>query len=153
MPSYESRDGEMVEVPDFVVTESGDLHEPVTRTLIIQPGVTLNVTAKISGTVDIGDGSTLNAQSGVGGTVHVRPGGQVTFHERMGGTLHIARGATATIEPNATALGTINVDGTLINFGTRGVQVHGTGIVDDREGSSVREPDETQEDGTVIYRG
>ena len=44
------------------------------------------------------------------------------------------------------------IDGTLVNHGTRGVQVQGAGVVDDREGSTVRPPDETLDDGTVTYR-
>jgi hypothetical protein len=47
----------------------------------------------------------------------------------------------------------MHIEGTLINQGTRGVQLHGDGDVEDREGSTVRPPDEVWDDGTVVYNG
>lgn len=153
MPSYEYRDGEMVEVPEVVVSESGDLHEDVERTLVIRAGVTLGAHGRVNGTVEMQSGATLNAQSDVNGTVNVASNAEATFHRRMGGALNVARDGVAILAPSAIALGTMNIDGTLINHGTRGVQVHGAGVVDDRDGSTVRPPDETWEDDTAVYYG
>lgn len=153
MPTYEYQDGEAVEVPDVVVRDSGDLHDDVERTLVLMPGVTLTVHGRVNGTVEVRGGATFNAQSDVNGTVHVASNGQATFHRRMDGTLNVDRGGSAALGPSAVALGTMNIEGTLVNHGTRGVQIRGEGVVDDREGSTVRQPDETWEDGTVVYYG
>lgn len=153
MPSYEYRDGELVEVPDIVVSESGDLHEDVKQTLVVESGVMLTTHGRISGTVEIQPGATLNAQSDVSGTVSVAATAEATFHGRMSGTLTVSPGGVATLAPSAIALGVMKIDGTLINEGTRGVRVHGTGAVEDREGSTVCPPDEHREDGTVVYYG
>lgn len=153
MPSYEYRDGEMIEVPDLVVTESGDLREDVKHTLVIRPGVSLTVHGRVKGTVHVEGGARLDARGDVNGTVHVGPNAEATFHRKMGGTLHIERSGTATLAASAVALGTLHVEGKLVNYGTRGVQVHGGGTVDDREGSTVREPDEKWDDGTAVYYG
>lgn len=98
-------------------------------------------------------GATLTAFGDVHGTVHVAANTRATFHRRMGGTLNVGRDGVATLASSAIALGTMNIEGALINHGTRGVQVHGAGVVDDREGSMVRPPDETWQDGTVVYYG
>lgn len=153
MPSYEYRNGELVEVPDVVITESRDLHQNVKNTLVIRSGVTLNLYGRLSGTVQVQAGATLVARSDVSGTVRVASTAQATFYEHMSGTLHVDRGGVATLAPSSLATGTMHVEGTLVNEGTRGVQVHGPGVVDDREGSTIRQPDETWEDGTTVYYG
>jgi hypothetical protein len=152
MPSYEYRDGELIEVPDVVVSESGELREDVSRTLVIEPGIILTAHGRLSGSVSVRVGATLDARNDVSGTVNVRANADATFHRAASGTLNISRGGVVTLTKSAVALGTMHVDGTLINYGTRGVNVHGAGFVDDREGSTVRRPDETLDDGTVIYR-
>ena len=53
--------------------------------------------------------------------------------------------------PGAVALGVLRIEGTLINEGTRGVDVSGRGTVDDREGSILRRPDRSLPDGTTVY--
>lgn len=153
MPSYEHRDGELVEVPDLVINESGDLHQSVKNTLVIQPGVTLNLHGRVSGTVRVEAGGTLIARNDVSGTVNVASTAQATFYEQLSGTLHVERGGVATLAPASVATGTMHIEGTLVNEGTRGRQVHGSGVVDDREGSTIRQPDETWEDGTTVYYG
>jgi len=153
MPSYDYRDGELVEVPDLVINESGDLHQSVKNTLVIRPGVTLNLHGRVSGTVRVEAGARLIARSDVSGTVNVASTAQATFYERMSGTLHVDRSGVATLAPSSVATGTMHIEGTLVNEGTRGVQVHGSGVVDDREGSTIRQPDETWEDGTMVYYG
>lgn len=153
MPSYEYRDGELVEVPDIVVSESCDLHDDVKQTLVVQSGVILTTHGRISGTVEVQSGANLNARSDVSGTVSVAVSAEATFYGRMSGTLTVSRGGVATLAPSAIALGVMKIDGTLINEGTRGVRVHGTGAVEDREGSTVRPPDEQLGDGTVVYYG
>jgi hypothetical protein len=70
----------------------------------------------------------------------------------MIGTLHVNRSGTATLLPTAVVLGTIHIEGTLINEGTRGVHTYGAGVNDDREGSTVRHLDEIWDDGITIYR-
>ena len=70
---------------------------------------------------------------------------------RKRGSLNMNRGGVVTLAESAVALGTMRIDGTLSNHGTRGTNVHGAGVIDDREGSTVRPPDETRDDGTAIY--
>lgn len=152
MPTYEYRDGEMVEVPDLVVSESGDLYEDVNTTLVIRSGVSLTLYGRVSGTVHVEQAATVEARGDVSGTVHIESTAEATFHQAMAGTLHVEPGGMATLARSAVALGTLHVDGTLVNYGTRGTQILGSGTVDDRENSTVREPDETWEDGTVVYR-
>lgn len=152
MPSYEYVNGRMVEVPDTVIDKSCELNEPVTRTLVIRPGVRVVSHAEITGTVRVGSGSVLEARNDVSGTISVESGAQATFHKKAGGTLSVARGGSATLLPTAIALGTMNIAGTLVNQGTRGINIKGTGIVEDSEGSTVRHPDETWPDGTMVYR-
>lgn len=152
MPSYKYVDGRMVEIPDTEITESGTLERDVRNTLIVRPGVQLTITGRVLGTVQVQSGASLNAVGSVSGTVHVEAGARAEFHSRLGGTLHVDRGGVATLSPGAVALGSLSIDGLLINEGTRGTQVRGRGSVDDRDGSRVREPDETTEDGAVIYR-
>lgn len=151
-PSYTFRDGAMEEVPDLVVDADAVIDHRVTNTMIVQSGAHLVTQSKVSGTVQVEDGA-WEAQAAVSGTVAVGPHGRATFFHRMSGTLSVAAGGVARIAPGAVALGTMQVDGELVNEGTRGVHVHGRGEVDDREGSRVRQPDETGSDGSVTYRG
>lgn len=153
MPSYEFRDGEMVEVPDLVIDETTDVHEDVSRTVTITNGATVTVHGSVSGTLNVQQGATLIAEGQVSGTVHVQRGSEATFNAQASGTIHVERGATATLGPSATAFGMMKIDGVLVNHGARGKQVHGSGTVDDREGSTIREPDETWADGTTVYYG
>lgn len=152
MPSYEYVNGRMVELPDTEITESGTLNGDVRNTLIVRPGIELVATGDINGTVHIQRGAALTATGDVTGTVHVASGARADFHSRLDGTLQVDSGGVATLMTGAVALGSMNIDGLLINHGARGVQVHGQGSVDDREGSRVREPDEITDDGSMIYR-
>lgn len=152
MPSFEYVDGQMVKVPDMEITESGTLGGDVRSTLIVRSGVQLTTTGDITGTVQIQRGASLSAIGHVAGTVHVASGAQAEFHSRMAGTLHVDSGGVAVLLPGSVALGTLRIDGLLINEGTRGIQVHGRGSVEDRDGSRVREPDEVMQDGSVVYR-
>ncbi len=151
VPSFEFRDGHMVEVEDVVIRESTTITEPVSRTLVIENGATVVTRATVTGTVAIKDGH-LIARGTVSGTVSISPGSDAEFHSRASGTLHIHAGAQATIAAGAVALGTMRVDGRLTNAGTRGVQVSGAGTIDDLPGSTVRQPDERTPDGGVVYR-
>ena len=153
MPTYEYRNGERVEVPDLVITESCDLHEKVTKTVVIGPGVTLTLHDRVSGTVQVTAGATLEAHADVSGTVHVAAGAHATFYNHMTGTLQVERGGIATLAPSSVATGAMRIDGTLVNEGARGLHVRGAGVVEDREGSTIRQPDETGEDGTQVYYG
>ncbi|MDN5721137.1 hypothetical protein [Corynebacterium sp.] len=150
-PSYTFRDGVMEEVPDHIVAEDAVIDHPINNTVIIQAGAHLVTRSAVSGTVRIEDGE-WEAQADVNGTVDVGPRGRATFFQRVGGTLRVAVGGVAQIAPGAVALGTMRVDGELVNEGTRGVSVHGQGRVDDRPGSRVRQPDEIRPDGSVAYR-
>jgi len=150
--SFEYRDSRMIEVPDIAVSESQQIDEDVSRTLI-EFGGTVTTNGRVSGTVNVKSGAILDARADVGGTVHIAAGGRAAFHASMGGTLHMEHGGVAALGPSAVALGTIRVEGELIDHGTRGVQVSGGGIIQDLEGSSVRQPDETWDDGTIVYRG
>ena len=85
MPTYEYRNGERVEVPDLVITESCDLHEKVTKTVVIGPGVTLTLHDRVSGTVQVTAGATLEAHADVSGTVHVAAGAHATFYNHING--------------------------------------------------------------------
>jgi len=152
MPTYEYVNGKMVEVPDTEIRESGTLAGDVSNTLIVRPGVTLTTTGAISGTVNVERGATLKATGPISGTVHVASGAEADFHGRMSGTLHVTTGGTAHLTPGSVALGSMHIDGLLINEGTRGVSVKGRGSVQDRPGSTVRQPDEVADDGAVIYR-
>ena len=127
---------------------AGDGYTYLTRQV-----VTLTLYGRVSGTIQVESGATIIARNGVSGTVHVAASAQATFHNRMSGTLHVHRGGVAELAPSAIATGTMQVEGTLVNHGTRGEQVRGHGVVDDREGSTVRPPDETWEDGTTVYYG
>lgn len=151
MPSYEYKDGELAEVPDLVINESGDLHQTVINTLVIRPEVTLNLHGRVSGTVRVEAGARLIARSDVSGTVSVAATAQATFYARMSGTLHVERSGVATLAPSSVATGTMHIEGTLVNEGTRGMQVYGSGVVDDRENSTIQQPDETWEDGTTAH--
>lgn len=152
MPSYTYRDGKLVEIPDTVITESCEILEPVTNTLVIRAGAHVVTRATISGTVVVEQSAVLETRSPISGTVTVRQGGRALFRDRMSGTLNVDHGGTATLAPTAVALGTMNINGELTNEGVRGVQVNGQGHVFDAPGSTVRKPDETWADGTVVYR-
>lgn len=151
MPSYEYRDGRMVELPDTILTESGEFPDDVRNTLVVESGVVATTTGRISGTVALRQGATLVARGPVSGTVHVEPDSTATFFDRASGTLNVEPGGTVRIMPGAVALGTMHIEGTLVNEGTRGVQVTGGGSVEDREGSTVRRPDKILDDGSVVY--
>lgn len=153
MPSYTYRDGEMVEIPDTVITVSCEIREPVENTLIVRSGAHVTLWAKLSGTVVVERDAVLEACAAVGGTVDVLAGGRTLFRDKVGGTLHVREGGAATLADTAVALGTMKVDGVLTNEGVRGVQVNGQGRIIDAPGSTVRQPDETWADGTVVYLG
>lgn len=72
------------------------------------------------------------------GTVNISRDARVVFHGRVSGTINVGTGALMHLLPKAVALGVLNVDGTLVNEGMRGTNVIGCGVVDDREGSTVR---------------
>jgi hypothetical protein len=151
MPSYTYKDGQMVEIPDTVVSEDTEIREPISNTLVLRPGVVVTAFAAISGTVRLMPGATLEARGDVSGTVNVERDARAVFHGRAGGTIKIDLGAEVHLLPRAVALGVIHVEGTLVNEGTRGVNLSGPGIIDDRDGSRVRSPDRTLADGTTIY--
>lgn len=149
-PSFEYRDGRMVEVPDVHISTDVVLSEPITRTLVISDGATVVARAPISGSVQITAGQ-LIAETSISGTVTVRSGSSASFAASMSGTLNVAVGGRAHIRPGATALGSMRIDGSLLNEGVRGVQLHGSGQVEDR--GQVRQPDRTDPDGVVVYLG
>lgn len=153
MPSYRYENGEMIEVPDTIVNESGELHDDVSATLIVKPNIEVVLHGHVNGTIRIEGGARAEIRGDVGGTVHISRGAEATFYGRMGGTVHVEKGGTATFTSGVVALGTMRVEGVLVNYGTRSIMVSGSGTVDDREGSTVRQPDETHEDGTVVYFG
>jgi len=153
MPSYTYGDGELVEVPDTIITVSCEIREPVKNTLIIRSGAHVTSWAQISGTVVVEHDAVLETHAGVGGTVDIHAGGRALFRGKVGGTIHVHEGGAATLVDTAVALGTMKVDGVLTNEGVRGVQVHGQGRVIDAPGSTVRQPDETWPEGTVVYLG
>ncbi len=153
MSSYEHRNGQLVPVEDIVISESADLYEKINRTLVIENGATVTSHGKINGTVQMTPGTTFNARGTVNGTVNVPRDAAATFHAGMNGTLNVSQGGVARIAPTGVSLGMKHIDGTLINEGVRDVQVSGSGPVEDRPGSTVREPDEVRPDGGVIYRG
>lgn len=151
MTSYTYRDGKMVEVPDTIVTEDTELHEPVKNTLIIKPGVAVISNAEISGTIVVMRGATLDARGSVSGTVTIQDEARATFHSSASGTVKVSGGAVMHLLPESIALGVLKVEGTLINEGTRGLNATGQGVIDDRVGSVVRRPDRTFRDGTTVY--
>jgi len=153
MPSYTYRDGELVEIPDTVITVSDEIREPVKNTLIIRAGAHVTSWAKISGTVVVEQDAVLETHAAVGGTVDIQAGGRALFRGKVGGTIQVREGGAATLADTAVALGTMKVDGVLTNEGVRGVQVNGHGRVIDAPGSTVRQPDATWPDGTVVYHG
>lgn len=153
MTSYEYRNGQMVPVEDLVVSESGDLYENVDRTLVIENEATVTSHGRINGTVQLTPGTAFESRGTINGTVNVQRDATATFHARYNGTLNVDRGGVARLAPTAVALGTMDIEGTLINEGVRGVQVFGSGTVEDLPGSTVREPDEVRPDGAVVYRG
>lgn len=152
MPSYTYRAGELVEVPDIIVSESCEIREPVKNTVIIRSGAQVTARSTLSGTVTVEQGAVLEAHGPVNGTVTIEGGARAVFHDRASGTIHVRAGGEARLTPTAVALGTMTVDGVLTNEGVRGVQVKGSGEVIDAPGSMVREPDETLTYGTVVYR-
>lgn len=151
MTSYAYKNGEMVEIPDTVVSEDAEIRGPVNNTLVLRPGVNVTTLAAVSGTVRVMSGATLRAQGPVSGTVSVEDGARAIIHGQAGGTIKIDRGAEVHLLPGAVALGVIRVEGSLINEGVRGANVSGPGNVEDREGSTVRHPDRTLPDGTTVY--
>jgi len=153
MPSYTYRNGQMIEIPDTVVSKDTEIRESISNTHIIRPGIYVTTFAAISGTVRVMSGATLVAKASVSGTVDVENGARAVFHGRASGTIKVDRGAEVHLMRGSVALGFIQVDGTLINEGIRGVNVSGPGRVDDREGPTVRRPDRTLPDGTTVYEG
>lgn len=131
MPSYTYENGQMIELPDTVVSEDTEIREPVRNTLVLRPGVNVTTFAAVSGTVRVMSGATLQARGSVSGTVSVEDGARAVIHGQAGGTIKIDRGAEVHLLPGAVALGVIRVDGSLINEGVRGVNVSGPGIVED----------------------
>lgn len=153
MPSYTYRNGRMVEVPDTVISEDAEIHDPISNTLILRPGVNVTIHSTISGTVEVMSGATLHARGTLSGTVSVAEDANVVVHRRASGTIHINRGAEVHLLPGSIALGVIRVEGRLINEGTRSENVSGPGSIEDRPGSTVRVPDRTLPDGTTVYEG
>lgn len=151
MTSYTYRDGKMVEVPDTIVSEDTELHEPVKNTLIIRPGVTVVSYAKISGTIVVMPGAMLDAHGPVSGTVTIQGEARAAFHGSANGTVKVSKDAVMHLLPESSALGVLEVEGTLINEGTRGLNVTGQGVIDDRIGSIVRRPERTLRDGSTVY--
>lgn len=151
MTSYTYRDGTMIEVPDTIANEDTEIHEPVENTLVIRPGVAVVSYARISGTIVVMTGATLDARGPVSGTVTIQDEAHATFHSTASGTIKVSGGAVMHLRPESIALGVLKVEGTLINEGTRGPNVTGQGVVDDRIGSIVRRPDRTLRDGTTVY--
>jgi hypothetical protein len=151
MPSYTYRDGQLVEIPDTVITEDTDLRESVTNTVIVRGPATATAYAPLSGTVTVESGATLITHGAVNGTVNVSNEGTVIFHGPANGTLHIGAGGLVHIQRGASAIGTMQIEGVLINDGVRGANIRGDGLVEDRPGSQVRQPDRTLPDGTTIY--
>jgi hypothetical protein len=134
VPSYTYRDGELIETPDTEISTDTVLTRRITETVHVSNGAHVVLTGPATGTVNVVSGE-LTANE-VTGTVHVGRGSKATFEWCMSGTLHVDQGGTAVIGPRATALGTMHIDGTLINEGTRGVIVQGSGVIDDRPGFS-----------------
>lgn len=153
MSSYEYRNGQFVPVEDLVISESGDLHEKVNRTVVIENGTAVTTYGTINGTVQLRSGTSLDARGTINGTVNVEREATATFHAALNGTLNVDQGGVARLTSTAVSLGTKHIEGTLINEGVRGVQVSGSGTVEDRPGSTVRQPDEVRPDGGVVYRG
>ncbi|MGT2462946.1 hypothetical protein [Sinomonas atrocyanea] len=120
--------------------------------MIIDNGASVTIYGTINGTLQLRPGTTVEARGIVNGTVNVERDAKATFHRAHNGTLNVDRGGVAQIAPTAVSLGTKNIDGMLINEGVRGVQIHGLGTVEDRPGSTVRQPDAIRPDGGVIYR-
>lgn len=151
MSSYEYRDGQLVPVSDTVISEDCELRAPVTSTLTIQAGVSVVALGNINGSVNVLQGASLEAYGDVNGTVSADSDARITFHGRATGTIHLASGGLAHFSKGAVALGTMRIEGTLINEGTRGINVSGAGQIEDREGSSVRYPDSAS-DTAEVYR-
>lgn len=152
MPSYQYVDGRMVEIPDLVIDESCELQETIKQTVVLRNGAEVVVHGVVKGTVQVQRGSRVEFMNAVNGTVNVETGASASFFYRLGGTLNVYAGGSAFLSSSAVALGSMCIEGTLINEGVRGVNVSGSGVVEDREGSTVRLPDETWHDGTVVYR-
>jgi hypothetical protein len=153
VPSFEYRNGQLVPVEDVVISESGELHENIDRTLVIENGATVTSYGTINGTVQLTAGTTFDARGTINGTVNVQRDAVANFHAGLNGTLNVNQGGVARLAPAAVSLGAKHIDGTLINEGVRGVQVSGSGTVEDRPGSTVRQPDEVRPGGGVVYRG
>ncbi|WP_146071794.1 hypothetical protein [Cryobacterium sp. Y50] len=151
MTTYTYQNGQMIKIPDTVIAEDVEIRESISNTLIVRPGVNVTTLASITGTVRVMTGATLEARGSVSGTVGVEDGARATFHGQANGSINVDRGAVMHLLPGAVALGVLRIEGSLINEGTRGVNVSGRGAVDDREGSTVRRPDRSLPDGTSIY--
>lgn len=151
MTSFELQDGQLRQVPDQVISESGVFEQDVAQTLRIAPGIRVATTGTLNGTVHVGEEAEWIAAGDVNGAVEIASGATAVFQRRATGTISILRGASATFGPDCVALGMIHVEGALINEGTRGVNVHGPGTVSDLPGSQVRQPDEVWPDGTTFY--
>lgn len=151
VPTYTYRNGEMIEIPDTVVVEDTEIHNSISNSLIIRPGVTVITFASVSGTIQVMSRATLDARGPISGTVSISDGARVNFHDAANGTITVDRGAVVHLLPGSVALGAIHLEGTLVNEGVRGINVTGNGTVEDREGSMVRRPDRTLPDGTTIY--
>ena len=141
MTTYTYQNGQMIEIPDTVIAEDVEIRESISNTLIVRPGVNVTTLASITGTVRVMSGATLEARGSVSGTVGVEDGARATFHGQANGSINVDRGAVMHLLPGAVALGVLRIEGSLINEGTRGVNVSGRGTVDDRAGSTVRRPD------------
>jgi hypothetical protein len=151
MTTYTYQNGQMIEIPDTVIAEDVEIGEPISNTLIIRPGVNVTTLASITGTVRVMTGATLEARGSVSGTVGVEEGALATFHGQASGSINVERGAVMHLLAGAVALGVLRIEGSLLNEGTRGVNVSGGGTVEDREGSIVRRPDRSLPDGTTVY--
>lgn len=152
MPSYEYRNGRRVELEDLVVSVSQDLHETINCSLRVQAGAILSSYGTINGSIDLELGAQLHAFGPINGTLYVRDGAEVVIHRALNGSAVICSGGTLHIEQAASAMGSLQIEGTLINSGTRSDTVSGSGRILDREGSTVRRPDEIRPDGTRIFR-
>lgn len=151
MPSYKIVNGAQVEVSDTVVSDDATVEDELSNVVIVRNGAELIARARITGSVVVERGGRLLAFEDVTGTVSLQEGSEAEFHAGLGGALHVSRRATALLKPDAVALGSLNVDGTLVNEGTRGRTVNGDGRVDDLPGSTVRQPDAVDGDMEIYY--
>jgi hypothetical protein len=129
-----------------VLSEDTELRGVINNGVVVDAGAVVRVLGTLNGSVSVKSGTVLNDGT-VNGSVHLASGTEVRVAGVLSGSTHIAEGGTAVVLRAGSLRGSLHNDGLLINDGTRGGTVQGSGSIEDRPGASVKQPNYMSADG------